>query len=50
MGQFGVSGKGVCVANKCFNKQLTVITPCHVWHQKRENKEEKKLLNKSDKE
>lgn len=49
MGPFGVSGKGGLCCNKCFNKQLTVITPCHVWHQKKENKE-KKLLNKSDKE
>lgn len=51
MGPFGVSGKGGLCCNKCFNKQLTVITPCHVWHQKkRENKEKNKLLNKSDKE
>lgn len=43
MGPFGVSGKGGLCCNKCFSKQLTVITPCHVWHQKKkENKEKKK--------
>lgn len=36
MGPFGVSGKGGLCCNKCFNKQLTVITPCRVWHQKKE--------------
>lgn len=53
MGPFGVSGKGGLCCNKCFNKQLTVITPCHVWHQKQKKKIRKKtnkLLNKSDKE